>query len=75
MVAAAGTLLLVDDDRSILSTLRRLLELEGYAVATAGGKAVGRSKMAHIFHGSEVAFWPNAKKHIEQRTVRKRVMA
>lgn len=36
----------------------------GYAVATAGGKAVGRSKMAHIFHGSEVAFWPNAKKHM-----------
>lgn len=36
----------------------------GYAVATAGGKAVGRSKTAHLFHGSEVAFWPNALAHM-----------
>jgi len=40
----AGTLLLVDDDKSILSTLRRNLELEGYAVVTAetGGEALSK---------------------------------
>lgn len=44
MAVAAGTLLLVDDDRSILSTLQRLLELEGYEVLTAetGGEALQR---------------------------------
>lgn len=36
----------------------------GYSVATAGGKAVGRSKTAHYFHGSEVAFWPNGPTHM-----------
>lgn len=35
----------------------------GYSVATAGQKAVGRSKTVQLFHGSEVAFWPNAKEH------------
>ena len=35
----------------------------GYSVATAGSKAVGRSKTIQLFHGSEVAFWPNAKDH------------
>jgi hypothetical protein len=35
----------------------------GYGVATAGQKAVGRSKTITLFHGSEVAFWPNAKDH------------
>lgn len=35
----------------------------GYGVATAGQKAVGRSKTIQLFHGSEVAFWPNAKDH------------
>lgn len=35
----------------------------GYSVATAGQKAAGRSKTAQLFHGSEVAFWPNAKDH------------
>lgn len=35
----------------------------GYSVATAGQKAVGRSKTAQYLHGSEVAFWPNAKEH------------
>lgn len=35
----------------------------GYSVATAGQKAVGRSKTITHFHGSEVAFWPNAKEH------------
>jgi hypothetical protein len=34
-----------------------------YAVATAGGKAGGRSKALSYFHGSEVAFWPNAGDH------------
>lgn len=35
----------------------------GYTVATAGQKAVGRSKTVQLFHGSEVAFWPNASEH------------
>ena len=35
----------------------------GYAVGTAGSKAVGRSNTIQLFHGSEVAFWPNAKTH------------
>lgn len=35
----------------------------GYAVGTAGSKAVGRSKTIHLFHGSEVGFWPNARDH------------
>lgn len=39
-----------------------LLE-SGYAVGTAGTKAVGRSQTIQLFHGSEVAFWPNAATH------------
>lgn len=35
----------------------------GYEVGTAGTKAVGRSKTFQLFHGSEVAFWPNAASH------------
>lgn len=35
----------------------------GYSVGTAGAKAVGRSKTVQLFHGSEVAFWPNATSH------------
>ena len=35
----------------------------GYSVGTAGSKSVGRSKTVQLFHGSEVAFWPNAKEH------------
>jgi len=35
----------------------------GYAVGTAGAKAVGRSQTVQLFHGSEVAFWPNAATH------------
>jgi len=35
----------------------------GYSVGTAGSKAVGRSKTVQLFHGSEVAFWPNAGEH------------
>lgn len=35
----------------------------GYKIATAGGKDPGRSQTVQFFHGSEVAFWPNAQKH------------
>lgn len=35
-----------------------------YSVATAGGKEAGRSGTGQYFHGSEVAFWPNAEKHM-----------
>ena len=35
----------------------------GYRVATAGGRAVGRSSTIQLFHGSEVGFWPNAEEH------------
>jgi hypothetical protein len=35
----------------------------GYSVGTAGTRAVGRSKTIQLFHGSEVAFWPNAAGH------------
>ena len=35
----------------------------GYTVGTAGTKATGRSRTAQLFHGSEVAFWPNARDH------------
>jgi len=35
----------------------------GYAVATAGTKAVGRSDTIQLLHGSEAAFWPNAPEH------------
>lgn len=35
----------------------------GYAVGTAGTRAVGRSQTIQLFHGSEVAFWPNAPTH------------
>lgn len=35
----------------------------GYKVATAGSKGAGRSSTIQYFHGSEVAYWPNAEKH------------
>jgi hypothetical protein len=35
----------------------------GYKVGTAGTKGVGRSSTVQLFHGSEVAFWPNADSH------------
>ena len=35
----------------------------GYKVSTAGSKGTGRGSTLHYFHGSEVAFWPNAEKH------------
>lgn len=36
-----------------------------YLVATAGNKGVGRSDTLQLFHGSEVAFWPNAEDHVD----------
>ncbi len=36
----------------------------GYSVATAGTREAGRSATAQLLHGSEVAFWPNAPKHM-----------
>ncbi len=35
----------------------------GYKVGTAGAKGTGRSSTIQYFHGSEVAFWPNAETH------------
>ena len=35
----------------------------GYKVSTAGSKDVGRSETIQMFHGSEMAFWPNAETH------------
>lgn len=35
----------------------------GYAVGTAGNKAVGRSQTIQLFHGSEVAYWPHPEEH------------
>lgn len=35
-----------------------------YSVATAGSRSTGRSATAQFFHGSEVAFWPAAEKHM-----------
>jgi hypothetical protein len=35
----------------------------GYSVGTAGTRAVGRSKTLQCFHGSELAFWPQAADH------------
>lgn len=34
-----------------------------YAVATAGNKATGRSKAITLYHGSEAAYWTNAREH------------
>lgn len=34
-----------------------------YAIGTAGAKNVGRGRTIHNFHGSEVAFWPDAEEH------------
>lgn len=35
-----------------------------FSVATAGSAGTGRSATAQFFHGSEVAFWPNAADHM-----------
>lgn len=36
----------------------------GYAVGTAKTKGTGRSGTFQLFHGSEVAYWPNAEDHL-----------
>ncbi|WP_163869565.1 hypothetical protein [Myxococcus eversor] len=36
----------------------------GYKVGTAGSKGTGRSSTVQYFHGSEVAYWPNADTHV-----------
>lgn len=36
----------------------------GFKVSTAGSKGTGRSATFRFFHGSEVAFWPNAGDHV-----------
>lgn len=36
----------------------------GYKVSTAGSKGAGRSSTLQYFHGSEVAYWPNAETHV-----------
>ncbi len=36
----------------------------GYKLATAGSKDVGRSNTVQLMHGSEFAFWQNAKLHL-----------
>lgn len=36
----------------------------GYKVSTAGSKGTGRSDTIQLFHGSEVAYWPNADTHV-----------
>lgn len=36
----------------------------GYKVGTAGSSGAGRSGTYKYFHGSEVAFWKNAEKHV-----------
>ena len=35
----------------------------GYKLGTAENKSAGRSSTIQLFHGSEVAFWPNAAEH------------
>lgn len=35
-----------------------------YKVSTAGSKGTGRSDTLQYFHGSEVAYWPNADTHV-----------
>ena len=37
----------------------------GYQVATAGTQETGRSNTLQLFHGSEVALWPNADSHVD----------
>ncbi len=45
---ARNTLLVVDDEPNILTTVRRALEIEGYAVEVAGGAALGLAKLDEI---------------------------
>ena len=41
----------------------------GYRIGTAGTKGVGRSSTIQLFHGSEVAFWPDLKRKLPGRGV------
>src|SRR5262249_4045186 len=41
-----STILVIDDEPNILTTVRRSLELEGYQVVVAGGGAAGLAKLA-----------------------------
>src|SRR5215831_14052864 len=43
---ARSTLLVIDDEPNILTTVRRSLEIEGYAVEVAGNGANGLAKLA-----------------------------
>jgi DNA-binding NtrC family response regulator len=43
---ARGTVLVVDDEPSILGTLKKALSLEGYAVDVAGGVALAEERLA-----------------------------
>jgi hypothetical protein len=36
----------------------------GYRVGTAGSRGAARSDTIQFFHGSEVAYWPNAQTHV-----------
>src|SRR5687767_6609456 len=42
---ARGTILVVDDEPSILSTLKKALSLEGYSVDVAGGVALAEERL------------------------------
>src|SRR6476661_4047241 len=42
---ARSTILVIDDEPNILTTVRRSLELEGYLVEVAGGAAAGLAKL------------------------------
>lgn len=50
-------------DKSSTKELRFSQFDSGYAVGTAGNKGAGRSQTIQLFHGSEVAFWPNTDEH------------
>jgi len=50
-------------DRSSSKELRFNQFDSGYSVGTAGNKSVGRSQTIQLFHGSEVAYWPDAEAH------------
>lgn len=50
-------------DRSSAKELSFLQFDSGYAVGTAGNKEVGRGQTIQLFHGSEVARWPDAESH------------
>nr|MDT0253066.1 hypothetical protein [Endozoicomonas sp.] len=53
--------------RDLKNKSSKMLEFthdSGYRVGTAGNRGAGRSSTAQLFHGSEVAFWPNADEHL-----------